>query len=314
MANYGIRVGGGVSRLGTLRSRLAATGAAIGLLLAVEAPAQQALPATRALKVRGMALGMTPAETQRAIAAVGLPAVDRGTSVDPAKQGFAIQNVRPNDQNDLVFVSTMVSRARPGSRPQGSDEILAAAFTPEAGKERAWAIGMTRTYAPSEMPTVQNTLAALANKYGNTSWMSDMSHAAFLANMRQDQRVFGALLLWYWDAGGRQGGPAPHETCRYGLHQAYLLNQVSTSSMTTVNAAFSKPQWFDEARRAGCSKVVRAIVSWNVEGAVTKIDIEAVDLDAGVQASRRLAALIGTRDAAAARERAAVSSRNRPNF
>ncbi len=270
--------------------------------------------ASRAIEVRGMALGMTPAETQRAIAAAGLPAVDRGAGVNPEQQGFAIQRARPNDQNDLIFVSTLVSRARAGSKPQGSDEILAAAFTPEAGKERAWAIGMTRLYASAEMPTVQNTLAALANRYGNTSWMSDMSHAAFLANVRQDQRVFGATLLWYWDDNGRQGGPAPHETCRYGLHQAYLLNQVSTHDMTTVNAAFSKPHWFDEALRSGCSKVVRAILSWNVEGAVTKIDIEAVDLRAGVDASRRLAATIAARDATAARARADAAARNKPNF
>ena len=280
----------------------------------VQATAAREAPApARTIDVRGVALGMTPAQAQQAIAAAGLPAVDRG-GYDQAAQGFGIDRVRPNSQNDLVFVSSMVSRARRTAAKPENDEAVAVVFTPEAGKERVWGTGVSHKYAPADMPSVANTMRALADKYGNTSWMSDMSHAAFLPGVRQDQRTFGAMLLWYWDADGRQGGPAPHETCRYGLHQAYILNQIDFTSMRTVNAVFEKPFWFDEALRSGCARVVRAMMNWNTDGAVTDFTVEAVDLKAGVEATRRLEAVVAAREADAAHKRADQASRNQAAF
>ncbi len=285
---------------------------AVLLVLSVAGKAAASTAAT--FDVRGLKLGMTPAEVQAALRAEGLPATE-SASTTRQKAGFFVDRVRINKRPDLEFLSSMLSLQ--ADRGPGSSETVTAVFAPPPSATQAYAVGYRREYAEGEMPQVQGVLERLSQKYGRPSWTNGgLDRPTFRFGVGP-QNNHGVAMLWYWDASGRQLGPAIREDCRIALHNSYPIDTVGAGP-SVGNHAMMRSTLFTGGiaggRKAGCSRVVRTRMQWTPEGLVRSITIDAIDVDLAGSSSDRMAARVAQIAGEASRERVNEAARNRPDF
>lgn len=243
------------------------------------------------IEISGVRLGMTPEAAIAGLAASGMP-----NNPDIAPATFVVGRVEPNGLSDLTFVSGLASRA-PSATP-GVVRQVAVSFTPLASRERVWGVSLQQHYNVAQAPSLRTTVQALAERFGRPSY------------------VQGSMLLWYWNAAGTQMGPDQHETCRIALHNAYIWNMALGGFLNApANAAMRPPMrdW-EPARRAGCSKIVRAQVRHNQDQVVTQLGVDAIDLDAAYVSGLELGRTVAAREQQASDGRRRDADARRPTF
>lgn len=267
--------------------------------------------------VRGMKLGMTPAEVHASIRAEGLPATQRPNTIPLDQHDFYMDEIRINRRDELSFVSSIVSRPRLTDGSRRIRETVVATFTPAPSTTQAWGIGYRRDYLPQDMPQIRSVLDRLASKYGQSSWTQGFDRATFRQGVNSTSH-HGGIMLWYWDKSGRQLGPAIHETCRMALHNSYITLGRGGSDPRGRNAAMSRGTLFTGATeaglRAGCSKVIRVMLQWTPEGLVRSISVEAMDVDLARTTSDRMMLRLTEIERQASQGRVNAATRNKPDF
>lgn len=269
------------------------------------------------IDVRGLKLGMTPAEIQRAIAAEGLPAAQPANN-SPYDTEYFADRVIINKRSDLEFVSSIVSQPRLKDGTNRIKETVTSVFAPPPSATQAYGIGYRREYLPQDMPQAQGVLERLVGKYGKPSWSNGLDRPTFLYGVGPTSH-HGGIMLWYWDSNGRQLGPTIRESCRSALHNSYIVVGTGTSSRLTIgNHAVMRSTLFtgatEEGLRAGCAKVVRAMLQWTPDGLIRSISIEAMDVALARSTSDRLAARVALIASEASQDRVNAAARNKPDF
>lgn len=259
-------------------------------------------PAPQVIDAHGLRLGMTVAQAQAAFRASGLPTSEEEASERYGKAwGFVLRRKIPENAADLEYISSIAARVPSTQRSSTPDEVLSAVFTPLRGRERVWGVTYGKAYAEAERPSVDNTLAALREKYG--IWAFDTG--------LDTTRAGGVMLLWYWNDASQLGASDINETCRRAIHDTYIDQPTRNG---TNNRAALDPAPLRAASDAGCAKVIRIFIEWNDVNAVTWMRIEAVDLRVASEASAELAGIVAGRTNADINARREAASRNQPTL
>lgn len=298
------------SRKGITGARFGATMLILALSMSVSASSYPDFD------VRGLKLAMTPAQAQAAIRVEGLPATQPANNL-PVGTEFFIDEVRINKRDDLQFISSMISQPRLKDGSKRIRESVVAVFTPPPGATQAWGIGYRREYLPQDMPQIQGVLERLVGKYGQPSWSDGFQRATYKQGVNPTSH-HGGIMLWYWDTSGRQLGPNVRESCRAALHNSYILLGGTGDNIRMGNTAVSRSTLFTGATetglRAGCSRVVRAMLQWTPEGLVRSISVEAMDVALARSASDRLVGRLAQIESEATQGRVNAAARNKPDF
>ena len=277
--------------------------------------AQTAGGPPQVVDVNGIRLGMSPAEATAAAGAAGMPNIHRGG------RDFFIDKVRLNGRNDMVFVSAFRSEimgdpaAHTGGERVGR-RILAVSFLPDPGRERIWGITHYRTYRPTDAPSAANTIEALIGKYGEPHVHKGLGTANFLRGVPAAQRTSGGTMLWYWNDAGMPMDKRESETCRGALDNSFVGTggaDVGLYNGVTLDSSLTKRHW-QAGRRAGCGRVIEASLSWNQDGILTRLRVNAFDLKVAYDAAVALSNKIAAQEDEAQRARQRDAGSRRPDL